>query len=69
MSKDQFSPKGNILQPVNTTTTKLPFIALYDFFVEVWYFPLENRIVDIQVVTDDKTFNHYIDNQLKFSNE
>ena len=31
------------------------------------YFPPENRITDLKVVTDDKVLDMYIDNRLNFT--
>ena len=46
---------------------KINLYSLYDFFVEVWYFPPENRITDIKAVTNDKTLDIYIDSRLKLN--
>ena len=35
--------------------------SLYDFFVEVWYFPAENKIEKIEVMESEKTLDLYID--------
>lgn len=35
--------------------------TLYDFFVEVWYSPDENKIEKIEVLESEKTLDLYID--------
>lgn len=35
--------------------------SLYDFFVEVWYSPDENKIEKIEVLESEKTLDLYID--------
>lgn len=41
---------------------KLSLYSYKDFFIEVWYFPEENRIVKIEAIPeDDKRIDRYID--------
>ncbi len=35
--------------------------SLYDYFVEVWYSPTENKIEKIELLKDEKTLDLYID--------
>ncbi len=35
--------------------------SLYDFFVEVWYSPTDNKIEKIEVLESEKTLDLYID--------
>lgn len=48
---------------------RINLYSLYDFFVEAWYFPPDNKITDIKVIIDDKGLDPYIDNRLKFNVE
>jgi len=35
--------------------------SLYDFFVEIWYSPGNNKIEKIELLKDEKTLDLYID--------
>ena len=40
---------------------RINLYSLFDFFVEVWYFPAENKIEKIEVMESEKTLDLYID--------
>ena len=40
---------------------KINLYSLFDFFVEVWYFPAENKIGKIEILESEKTLDLYID--------
>ena len=44
---------------------KINLYSLFDFFVEVWYFPAENKIEKIDVLESEKILDQYIDKMIK----
>ena len=40
---------------------RINLYSLFDFFVEVWYFPAENKIEKIEVMESENTLDLYID--------
>ena len=40
---------------------RINLYSLSDFFVEVWYFPAENKIEKIDVLESEKTLDLFID--------
>ena len=48
---------------------KINLYSLYDFFVEVYYSPLNNEIEKIESVKDDKILDRFIDSMLDINNQ
>lgn len=44
---------------------RLVLYTLFNFFVEIWYSPVENRIEKIEILKDDKIINLYISSMNK----
>lgn len=44
---------------------RINLYSLSDFFVEVWYFPAENKIEKIEVMESEKILDQYIDKMIK----
>ena len=44
---------------------RINLYSLFDFFVEVWYFPAENKIEKIDVLESEKILDQYIDKMIK----
>ena len=43
---------------------RINLYSLFDFFVEVWYFPGRNTIEKIEVMESEKTLDLYIDKMI-----
>ena len=43
---------------------RINLYSLSDFFVEVWYFPAENKIEKIEILESEKTLDLYIDKMI-----
>ena len=48
---------------------KINLYSLFDFFVEVWYFPEENKIEKIEVMESEKNLDLYIDKMNELESE
>ena len=46
---------------------RINLYSLFDFFVEVWYFPVENKIVKIEVLESEKILDQYIEKMNKLN--
>ena len=44
---------------------RINLYSLFDFFVEVWYFPAENKIEEIEVMESEKILDQYIDKMIE----
>ncbi len=44
---------------------KINLYSLFDFFVEVWYFPAENKIEKIEILESEKTLDLFIDKMME----
>ena len=57
--------QGNYIAARAYYNHRINLYSLYDFFVEAWYFPPENRITELKVV-GEKELDLYIDGRLEF---
>ena len=48
---------------------RINLYSLFDFFVEVWYFPAENKIEKIEVMESEKTLDLYIDKMIELDHD
>lgn len=61
--------KGDYIGVSGYYNYRINLYSLYDFFVEVWYEPEENKIEKIELLESDKNLDLYIDTMNKLNNK